>query len=315
MFLDKHRSTRALLSSYIDGELRESEVKKLEVHLAICPSCRTELKGLQTTVNLLNSVISKDPAINFMVHATQKSHPRSSTPLWQPIPVPVIVSILITLSLFLGDFFHYLPLSGNGIPGPVMHSPEFAVGVGSEKEGEAGATQNISNSGLYIVSATSSPVVDKAEIDAPPAAGAGVRVMAEQVASGPQRRESNDVSPRTSLVGASGFSTPTGVNTPSVSAEKGMGSVPQSNPAVETPVKTLPDIADAEKLEYQEFSVLAATPAIELPVELESRIQKPESGNSSLESLVIPWRLLEFLSVIISGFIIMNTVLKRRRLQ
>ena len=190
MFLDKHRRTRALLSSYIDGELKESEVKKLEVHLAICPSCRAELKNLQTTVNLLNSVRPRDPARNFMVRATQKSHPRPSPPLWQPIPVPVIVSILITLSLFLGDFFHYLPLSGNSIPGAIIHSPELAVGVRTEKAGDASATKNISNSGLYIVSATSSPAVDKAEIDAPPVAGAGVRVMAEQVAIGPQGRES-----------------------------------------------------------------------------------------------------------------------------
>ncbi len=49
----RHRRLRDLLSAYVDGEVAESDRRRVEAHLESCDACRTELEELRATVSLL----------------------------------------------------------------------------------------------------------------------------------------------------------------------------------------------------------------------------------------------------------------------
>ncbi len=112
---NKHNRIKALLSAYLDDELKERESKLVREHLASCDSCTQELETLRATVSLLKDLPAASPLRNFSVHAVKIPRPRSAPPIWQPIPVPVIITVLLTLALFMGDILHALPYSGKSI--------------------------------------------------------------------------------------------------------------------------------------------------------------------------------------------------------
>ena len=52
----RHGRLRELLSSYIDGQVDDSEAGRIELHLGQCEECRVELESLRATVGLLQSL-------------------------------------------------------------------------------------------------------------------------------------------------------------------------------------------------------------------------------------------------------------------
>ena len=52
----KHNRLRGTLSAYIDGQVSQSEIRRVEEHLPICEECRSELDTLRGTVGLLREL-------------------------------------------------------------------------------------------------------------------------------------------------------------------------------------------------------------------------------------------------------------------
>ena len=55
-----HEDIRALLSAYLDGELRGTRLMEMKLHLSACEACRNELKELRLVSDLLQA--APDPA-------------------------------------------------------------------------------------------------------------------------------------------------------------------------------------------------------------------------------------------------------------
>jgi anti-sigma factor RsiW len=52
-YMREHKWTHAHVSDYLDQELSESERKRLEDHVSICPHCRRVLRTLRRTLERL----------------------------------------------------------------------------------------------------------------------------------------------------------------------------------------------------------------------------------------------------------------------
>ena len=65
--MTSHCRHQRSLSTYVDGELKASQVRQLEAHLTGCDECRLELANLQNLQGLLRQGL-RDPAV--------------ATPLW-----------------------------------------------------------------------------------------------------------------------------------------------------------------------------------------------------------------------------------------
>jgi anti-sigma factor RsiW len=55
-YMREHRWTHAHLSEYLDGELADEEVVRVEEHASICPHCRRVLATLRRTLAGLRSL-------------------------------------------------------------------------------------------------------------------------------------------------------------------------------------------------------------------------------------------------------------------
>ena len=59
--MNSHADIRRRLAAYSGGELDLTEHKLVEMHLASCPTCRSELADMKTTLHLLKSTPEVDP--------------------------------------------------------------------------------------------------------------------------------------------------------------------------------------------------------------------------------------------------------------
>jgi anti-sigma factor RsiW len=55
-YMREHRWTHAHLSEYVDGELPDDEIVRVEEHTSICPHCRRVLATLRRTIEGLGSL-------------------------------------------------------------------------------------------------------------------------------------------------------------------------------------------------------------------------------------------------------------------
>ena len=109
--LGKHRRLRLLLSSYVDGELREGETKRVEEHLATCEECRWELDSLRATVDLLRKVPSPVPSRSFTLR--EEPSPLSRMPGYLlAMRASASVAALLLIALLAGDFAGLLSQGG-----------------------------------------------------------------------------------------------------------------------------------------------------------------------------------------------------------
>lgn len=59
---ERCREVRSRLSEYLDGELGEREVRRVERHLRWCPRCRRMLGNLDRTMSALRKLAPDAPA-------------------------------------------------------------------------------------------------------------------------------------------------------------------------------------------------------------------------------------------------------------
>ena len=65
----RHGTLRELLSSYIDGEVSDSERSRVESHLSRCEECRQELESLRLTVAALRQLPEVQTTRSFAISA------------------------------------------------------------------------------------------------------------------------------------------------------------------------------------------------------------------------------------------------------
>ena len=127
--IGRHRRVRGLLSAYIDGEVIESEARRVEGHLALCGECRRELDTLRSTVDLLNRLPELAVPRSFAL-------PEALAPVASPsrfeslarLAAPVAAVLLVVL--VVGDALGIVSQSSLG--GPFTGSDEEAPAVEAE---------------------------------------------------------------------------------------------------------------------------------------------------------------------------------------
>ncbi|MDQ2693512.1 MAG: zf-HC2 domain-containing protein [Chloroflexota bacterium] len=121
------------LSPYLDGELRGSRLHQVEVHLAECASCQSELDSLRQLSSWLSEVPGPEftSTEHFAAQVGLRLPPRqTSVPRikileisWWLIPVGLLCAwILVNLSFLIGDV-----LSGATRLGLLTQSPDWTV--------------------------------------------------------------------------------------------------------------------------------------------------------------------------------------------
>lgn len=61
-FMREHRWTARRLSDYLDRELDESDRRRVDEHVGLCPQCRRMLGTLRKTVSGLRALRDRPPA-------------------------------------------------------------------------------------------------------------------------------------------------------------------------------------------------------------------------------------------------------------
>ena len=98
-----HRRTRALLSSYVDGEVSAADARRVEEHAAACSECRDELASLTATVELVRALPDLDLPRSFELTRLPEEEPRASFGVWAPRLATSIAGLLLVV-LLAGDF-------------------------------------------------------------------------------------------------------------------------------------------------------------------------------------------------------------------
>ena len=98
----KHNRLQDLLSSYIDGEVSDSEVIEVEEHLAGCDECRIELDSLRATVGLLAGLPQFDAPRSFAL-AEAPTLVRQTPPIVWTTRFATSIAALLLVALLLGD--------------------------------------------------------------------------------------------------------------------------------------------------------------------------------------------------------------------
>ena len=100
--LGKHNRLRALLSSYVDGEVSPAEAGRVERHLAGCDECRRERDSLEATVGLLKQLPELQVNRSFTLQAEPVALPAPRPFAWATGLATSAAAVLL-VALLLGD--------------------------------------------------------------------------------------------------------------------------------------------------------------------------------------------------------------------
>jgi len=92
-----------LLSCYLDGELGDRDLGRLEPHLESCTNCRSELESLRGTVGLLRSMPAMSVPRSFVLTRDVAFKPRFLTPVLFTMRVSAMAMLLVVGFLFISD--------------------------------------------------------------------------------------------------------------------------------------------------------------------------------------------------------------------
>ena len=106
-----HWRIRALLSSYVDGEVSAAEARRVEEHAAACSACRDELDSLTATVELVRALPELELPRSFELTRLPEEEPRVSFGVWAPRLATSVAGLLLVV-LLAGDFTGTLIQSG-----------------------------------------------------------------------------------------------------------------------------------------------------------------------------------------------------------
>ena len=115
--IGRHDRLRGLLSSYIDGQLRPSELCAVERHLSGCDECRSELESLRATVSLLGELAQLRVPRSFTLSA-DPGPAKAPFSLW-PVRVAASAAAVLLVALMATDL-----LQGDR-PSPEFVAPEL----------------------------------------------------------------------------------------------------------------------------------------------------------------------------------------------
>ena len=107
----RHRRARALLSSYIDGEVSAAEARRVEEHAAGCSVCRDEIESLRTTVDLVRALPELEPPRSFELTRLPDEEPGAAFGVWAPRLATSVAGLLL-VALLAGDFTGALTQTG-----------------------------------------------------------------------------------------------------------------------------------------------------------------------------------------------------------
>lgn len=337
LIVNKHKRIKALLSAYIDEELKERDKNLVERHLAACDSCLHELESLRATVDLLKRIPVVSPGRSFLVQAEKKARPRPAPPVWQPVPVPIIITVLLTLALFLGDFFQALPYSEKSItktgvsapapmratearpqmaaisapsPAPAPESPRILQPAAREAQAEKAlpegkeSPQVIPEAAKAVSSGEAAAVAAPVGTPSPPAPPTPARPAAP---SGPAGQAIKPGAPSYQIKAAPSVNAPIPATGEPQGAE---APAPDSRPVPQPTLAPapVPQTLLPEAL-VNEPSVKASPPARREEI-TRDKVPVNDPGRNFF---VIPWRLVEILSLIITVLLIVHTILKKKK--
>ena len=106
-----HRRTRALLSSYVDGEVSAADARRVEEHASACSECRDELESLTATVELVRALPDLDLPRSFELTMLPEEEPRASFGVWAPRLATSVAGLLL-VALLAGDLVGTLTQAG-----------------------------------------------------------------------------------------------------------------------------------------------------------------------------------------------------------
>ncbi len=130
--IGKHHRVRGLLSAYIDGQVSETESRRVEKHLDLCDECRLELDTLRSTVDLLNRLpdlaVPRSFALSEAPAPVVFSPPfASAARLFAPVAAAVLVMLVV------GDALGLVSQGGLGEqPASLTAESRVAVSGGAE---------------------------------------------------------------------------------------------------------------------------------------------------------------------------------------
>ena len=106
-----HSRIRALLSSYVDGEVSDAEARRVEEHAESCSACRDELDSFTATVELVRALPELELPRSFELTGLPEAEPRVSLGVWAPRLATSVAGLLL-VAVIAADFAGTLVQSG-----------------------------------------------------------------------------------------------------------------------------------------------------------------------------------------------------------
>ena len=137
MRIGRHIRIRALLSSYVDGQLTTAEDRRVREHLSQCDACRREVESLTASVQLLRQLPELQVSRSFMLEAAPTPIRVTGPSAW-PMGLATAAAAFLLAALLMGDVFDLLRQTGpvqmpaaekmvDLAPAAAVRAPEFAA--------------------------------------------------------------------------------------------------------------------------------------------------------------------------------------------
>ena len=177
----RHRRTRVLLSSYVDGEVSASERRRVEAHAAGCSDCRDEIESLRATVELVRALPELELPRSFELTRLPEKEPSTMFGVWAPRLATSVAGLLL-VALLAADFAGTLTQFG-GFDEEAMEMQSDAPPPPMAQAFQAAAAPT---QAVELMSADAQAATPEASgaPPAPPAAPAAPAAMAQK--SGPE---------------------------------------------------------------------------------------------------------------------------------
>lgn len=187
--LDRHSRLRAVLSSYMDGEVSSDEAIRVEEHLATCPECRLELETLRMSVELTRALPELALPRSFELAAQPAVEPKLRLAVWAPRLATSAVGLLL-VALLAGDAAGVLTQSGRADLALTAATAEEVVSAGAE------AAPPVSAAAAPMAADAAPPAAPQAAEAAPQAA------MAAAAPAPPATPAAAETAPQTAMAAA-----------------------------------------------------------------------------------------------------------------
>jgi hypothetical protein len=133
--------TRQRLSAYLDRRLSPEDLRRVEMHLAMCHGCQEELRSLEATVALLHRLPQASPSRSFRIPRTEPSR------RWAPVPALRLATVgaaMLLIMAFTADLTNFFDVS----PSPIGWKQDTSYSV----DNRSTAMEGVNGAGAGILS-------------------------------------------------------------------------------------------------------------------------------------------------------------------